>query len=113
MLTTTLKRGKFKWSDVGRPGGMPSGHATLAGSVTTLALLHDGFGSTVFVVSACFSFLFVYDAVKLRWETGKHAKVLNHLLGAKKLEERLGHTMIETFTGICLGVGVSFLLLSM
>lgn len=113
LIITTVHERKIEWNDFARSGGMPSGHSTVAASIAMTALIVSGPDSMIFAVSAVFALLVVYDAVKLRWEAGKHAKVLNYLIGEKKLEERLGHTFLEMLAGIFLGVGISILLLAL
>ncbi|MBI5415087.1 divergent PAP2 family protein [Candidatus Peregrinibacteria bacterium] len=110
LLICFWKEKKIHWSDFARSGGMPSAHATLVSSLTMTIFLVYGISSIEFALSSVFSVIVLYDAIKLRWEAGKHAKVLNYLIGEKKLEERLGHTFVEMMTGIFLGVGVTFLL---
>jgi acid phosphatase family membrane protein YuiD len=100
------------FDDFFRSGGMPSGHATLVSSMTMTAFLMRGIHSFEFSISFIFAIIVIYDAIKLRWEAGKHAKALNFLIGEKRLEERLGHTVPEIFCGIFLGAGISFLLIA-
>ena len=112
LVITSFQERRIRWRDFARPGGMPSGHSTLAASIVMIVFMKKGIHSLEFAISAVFAFLVVYDSIKVRYEAGKHAAVLNYLLGEKKLEERLGHTFLEMLAGIFLGVGISFLLLS-
>ncbi|MDR3168784.1 MAG: divergent PAP2 family protein [Candidatus Peribacteria bacterium] len=112
----------FSLEEVFSSGGFPSFHSGIASSVTMIALLHDGIYSTTFAIAVTFSLLFAYDAMNLRFQTGKHAKYLNDLrkdlqenLMMKekrktKLKERLGHTPMEVLGGIVFGITLTFVL---
>jgi acid phosphatase family membrane protein YuiD len=112
----------FSLEEVFSSGGFPSFHSGIASSVTMIALLHDGIYSTTFAIAVTFSLLFAYDAMNLRFQTGKHAKYLNDLrkdlqenLMMKekrktKLKERLGHTPMEVLGGIVFGTTLTFVL---
>ncbi|NOZ43910.1 MAG: divergent PAP2 family protein [bacterium] len=78
----------------------------------------------MFAVVLVFSFLFIYDAMNLRYEAGKHARYLNSLRVElqdmlqkekvhKYLKERLGHTPLEVIAGIFLGIFFTALLCKM
>jgi acid phosphatase family membrane protein YuiD len=103
-------------------GGFPSFHTGIASSVTTITLLNDGISSISFAIAATFSLLFAYDAMNIRFQTGKHAEYLNDLrkdlqenLSMRdkrkaKLKENLGHTPFEVLGGILFGVILTFVL---
>jgi len=95
--------------------GFPSTHAWITASVTTLMLMLYGFESAEFAICFCFSFLFWYDAVNVRYEAGQHASYINKIseelddifdLWGKMvlLKERLWHTFIEVMWGIMIGI---------
>lgn len=78
-------------------------------------LMMYGFESPEFAISFCFSFLFWYDAVNVRYEAGQHASYINKIseelddifdLWWKMvlLKERLWHTFIEVMWWIMIGV---------
>ncbi|MDR0630864.1 MAG: divergent PAP2 family protein [Holosporales bacterium] len=112
----------FSLEEVFSSGGFPSFHTGIASSVTMVALLHDGIHSVTFAIAVTFSLLFAYDAMNLRFQTGKHAKYLNDLRKdlqenllmkekrKTKLKERLGHTPIEVLGGIIFGIALTFVL---
>ncbi len=108
----SCKKRAILFGEFGHSGGMPSGHSTLASSIAMTAFLLKGSESIEFAISAAFALLVIYDSVKIRWEAGQHAKVLNYLLGQKKLDERLGHTFYEMLAGIFLGCAIAFLLIN-
>ena len=91
-------------------GGLPSSHATLVSSLTSLMYLNYGY-SEYFVISLVFSLIILYDAIGVRYEVGKHARILNELNNSNKpLKELIGHTLFEVLCGIILGCLISFLL---
>ena len=110
----------FSLEEVFSSGGFPSFHSGIASSVTMIALLHDGIFSITFAVAVTFSLLFAYDAMNVRYQTGKHAEYLNDLRKdlkdnllmkrKTKLKERLGHTPVEVLGGILFGVILTFVL---
>lgn len=90
-------------------GGLPSSHATLASSLTSLIYLDYGY-SEYFAISLIFSLVILYDAVGVRYEVGKHARVLNELNSSSKpLKELIGHTLFEVLCGIILGIIISII----
>ena len=95
-------------------GGMPSSHSATVCALTTAAALEYGAGSFEFAVV-------MYDAIGVRRETGKQAKLLNSILMEnplklnaevlqEKLKEYVGHTPLQVLAGAILGIGLSLLL---
>ena len=94
-------------------GGMPSGHSAMASGLATSVGLATGFGSPVFVTALAFSFAVMFDAATVRRAAGHQARVLNemvaelfqkHRLSEHKLAELLGHTRLEVFMGMLIGI---------
>jgi len=103
-------------------GGMPSAHSALVTGLATSVGMMEGFGSAVFAVSMGFALIVMFDASTVRRAAGTQAKLLNeivaelfkeHHLSEKKLKELLGHTRLEVFMGLVMGilVGVEVYLL--
>ncbi len=101
--------------------GFPSFHTWVASSVTVLALLADWIRSVTFAIALTFSMLFAYDAMNIRYQTGKHAEYLNAIrrdlqenflmmqpAKKSKLKERLWHTPIEVMWGFLFWVILTF-----
>ena len=92
-------------------GGMPSGHSATVSSLATICGLTYGFGGIEFAISAILAIIVCHDATGVRRETGKHAEVLNHLLKSLEtgepmdLKELVGHTPLQVFMGILIGIG--------
>ena len=96
-------------------GGMPSSHAsTVCAMATTAGRLH-GLGSPVFAVTVILAIIVMHDAMGVRLETGKQAKLLNQIvdsfktlegkkLAEEKLKEFVGHTPIQVIMGALLGI---------
>ena len=61
-------------------GGMPSSHSSTVCSLATAAALRYGVGSFEFSISFILARVVMYDAIGVRQETGKQARVLNRLL---------------------------------
>ena len=96
-------------------GGMPSSHSSFVTSLTTIIGLTQGFDSVFFAISLIFSLVVMYDAMGVRYETGKQAEILNILVKGNQsfkektilLKEKVGHMPIEVFGGFVLGIIVS------
>ena len=92
-------------------GGMPSGHSATVSSLATICGLSFGFGSVEFAITAILAIIVCHDATGVRRETGKHAEILNELLKSLEtgepvdLKELVGHTPVQVFAGILIGIG--------
>ena len=62
-------------------GGMPSSHSSTVCSLATAAALRYGVGSFEFSISFILAMIVMYDAIGVRQETGKQARVLNRVTG--------------------------------
>ena len=96
-------------------GGMPSGHSATVSSLAVISALQFGFGSFEFAVTAVLAIIVCHDAMGVRREAGKHAKLLNILVDSFEkiskdelpevvLKEFVGHTPLQVTTGIFLGI---------
>lgn len=100
-------------------GGMPSSHTSFSSSITMLIGYNLGFSSPIFAVALIFTLITAYDAMGLRYESGKQAEAINMLFDElgnsikkpkvvyKKLKEQLGHKPLEVLVGFLLGTIVS------
>ena len=99
-------------------GGMPSTHTTFSISLTSFVGLELGFDNPLFAIALIFTMIVCYDAIGVRYESGKQAEAINDLvedliinakqkLNYKVLKEQLGHKPLEVLCGLILGVGVS------
>lgn len=99
-------------------GGMPSSHSASVCALATACCIREGFGSPAFGISVVLAFIVMRDAMGMRRQVGEHAKVLNRLfknlsdslndpeLTEKALEELAGHTPLQVFAGMLLGIVV-------
>lgn len=112
-------RGEFSWSNFNRYGGMPSSHSAMVAALCTEIGSQTGFNSAAFAIALTISFLIIRDAVGLRRYLGNHGKILNMLIKDLPdykedkypyLEQRLGHTYLQAFIGILIGIGITLLI---
>lgn len=101
-------------------GGMPSSHTAGVIALSTSVALIEGIDSMLFAVSIGFSLVIMQDAAGLRRAAGKTAATLNRLVDEfvqknqevkpyAVLKELLGHTPLEVFCGMILGILVSLI----
>jgi hypothetical protein len=115
----TIKQRKFRFDLYSLPGGFPSSHsATVAGLSMAVGMI-SGFDSVAFAISIILAFFMIYDAKVIRGAAGKQAQSLNRLIemyneeeeeDMDKLRERLGHSMLEIFSGIIIGILAALLI---
>ncbi len=101
-------------------GGMPSSHSATVCALVTSAGIRFGVGSPIFAVSFVLASVVMYDAIGVRQETGKQAKLLNLIMEQdffhldneqfqQRLKEFVGHTPLQVFAGAVLGILISFI----
>lgn len=101
-------------------GGMPSCHSATVTSMAVFSALMYGVSSNQFAIMAIVAIIVMHDAMGVRLETGKQAKVLNemmeiftidteNLFSEEKLKEFVGHTPLQVFFGALLGVVVALI----
>ena len=124
VIIDSIKQRWFATSSIFSAWGFPSFHTGITSSVTMMAWLEYGFDSVIFAVAFGFAMLIAYDAMNVRFESGKQAQCINEIkteisevfLSDKKtkkysksltmynLKERLWHTPIEVFGGMVLWI---------
>ena len=107
-------KGNFNFKSIFESyGGMPSSHATLVASISTLVALDQGIDSLTFGICLVFSIIILRDATGLRMVTEKQSLAINKLIkqlppekqnGIEIQKESVGHTYTEILAGIFLGV---------
>ncbi len=119
-----FKKGEWDWQIFVSTGSMPSSHSSFVVALATSVGIVEGFDSAVFAVACVFALITVHDAIKVRGESGKQAKVINDLVAElgnvykllnlktqkereQKLKELIGHTTTEVVGGIVLGIFVA------
>ncbi len=105
-------------------GGMPSSHSSTVCALVTATCLESelGVGSYEFAIAATFAIIVMYDAMGVRRETGRQAKILNEMIGLfadmgssfktpeEKLKEFVGHTPLQVLMGAILGIFIAVLI---
>ena len=115
-----LMHGRLDWTRIFGDGGMPSGHSATVCAVATSAGMLHGLGSFPFAISVIVAIIVMHDAMGVRREAGKQAKVLNEFMDLfekleqplsdqEKLKELVGHTPLQVCMGGLLGIGVGVL----
>ena len=100
-------------------GGMPSSHSATVTAVAVMTGLRCGWDSPIFAVAAILALIVMHDAMGVRQETGKQAKVINSMVelinsmdrGELTLEETLkefvGHTRRQVVVGALFGGAIA------
>ena len=112
---------KIDWKRLFGDGGMPSGHSATVTAMAVWSFLIYGAGSFEFAVTFMLAIIVMHDAMGVRQETGKQAKIIKDLasfmesLGRditdeEKLKEFVGHTPLQVTAGAIIGALVALLL---
>ena len=102
-------------------GGMPSSHSATVCALATATFMTYGIGSFEFAISFIFAIIVMHDAMGVRRETGKQARVLNELIEVfaamdsdmspqDKLKEFVGHTPLQVIIGGLLGITIAMII---
>jgi acid phosphatase family membrane protein YuiD len=114
-----LKHG-FQWDDLFDPGHFPSAHSAFVTSLVITIGYYNEMSSAVFAIAACFAFITIYDAIRVRMHIGLQGKTLNQLVEAipsidqtkfPRLKEHVGHYANEVIGGIGVGIIITVLLI--
>lgn len=100
-------------------GGMPSAHSATVTAVATMTGIQCGLDSPLFAIACIMAIIVMHDAMGVRLETGRQAKLLNEMVVffetmgqpklsmEKKLKEFVGHTPMQVLAGMLLGIAVA------
>lgn len=99
-------------------GGMPSSHSATVCALAMSAGTCFGVESFEFAICFVFASVVMYDAMGVRRETGKQAKLLNFIMEQdwfelnnehrqEQLKELVGHTPLQVLAGAILGILLS------
>lgn len=119
-LWQLIRHKKLRLERLVGSGGFPSSHTSFVISTTAALYLKNGVAD-IFIVALVFSIVVMYDASGVRLEAGRQAQILNQIIDyfVKRnipvilkerqftLKELLGHTPIEVFGGLVLGIIVA------
>ncbi len=117
-----VRHGKFRPERLVGSGGFPSSHTSFVIATTTAIYLKNG-ASDLFILSLVFSIVVMYDASGVRRQAGRQAQILNQIVEyfSKRnipvilkdreiaLKELLGHTPVEVFGGLVLGILIAYI----
>ena len=110
----TIRQRRFDFRWILGTGGMPSTHAAGVTALSTSVARHVGVDSALFAATLVFTVITLFDAQGVRRWSGRQAQILNKMLEdiyfkrriqEERVKEFLGHTPIEVFVGM--GVGVA------
>ena len=120
VLTYLCTHKKINFKIFTTTGGMPSSHTAGVIALSTSVALIQGLDSMLFAISLGFSLVIMQDAAGLRRAAGKTAATLNRLVDEfvkdrevrpyEVLKELLGHTPLEVFCGMILGIIVPLII---
>ncbi len=99
-------------------GGMPSSHSATVCGLTTAVGINYGTSGIEFALACTFAIIVMYDALGVRRQTGKQAKILNEMIGIfnnmgtkmsteDRLKEFVGHTPFQVIVGAIIGFGIA------
>ena len=110
---------RLVWERLLGDGGMPSSHSATVTAVAVTSGLQCGWDSPIFAVATILALIVMHDAMGVRQETGKQAKVINSMVelinsmdrGELTLEETLkefvGHTRRQVVVGALFGGAIA------
>ena len=93
--------------------GMPSSHSATVMSLVVASAIVNGAGSYQFAASSLLAIIVMSDAMGVRLETGKQAKMINKIVielfegkgdTNAHLKEIIGHTPFQVIMGALLGI---------
>ena len=125
-VVDAIKHKQFDGHRLAGAGGMPSSHSAVTCSVLLTSYYLYGFNSSTFAISFILALIVMYDATGVRWAAGLHAKAINQIVEylndsedpdgkqvlaelIPKLNESLGHRVIEVICGALLGFAIAFI----
>lgn len=116
MIIYSVEHRKLTLSRMRGDGGMPSCHSATVTSLAITAAIQYGLDSPWFALTAILAIIVMHDAMGVRAEAGKHAKLLNMFMRARSqhefkegemMKEFLGHTPMQVFVGGVVGFAVA------
>lgn len=121
MIISLIKERRFKpMLMLFSCGGMPSSHTATVSSLFSASAIMCGFGSPEFAISFVLMMVVITDALGVRREAGRHAKVLNKVMeeifsgdserSERALKELVGHTPFQVAMGALVGVGTAVIM---
>ena len=90
-------------------GGMPSSHSAVVSALSTASFREYGIASFQFSISVVLALIVIQDAVGVRNQVGKQAKIINEMSEGSitNLKELVGHTPFQVCVGTLLGIAIA------
>ena len=119
VILVLIETKEVKWERMIGSGGMPSSHSSTVCSVVVALAKCYGVSSPVFAVAFVLAAIVMHDAMGVRLEAGKHARIINVLMKKMKIEdidqekdlkELQGHTTRQVLGGGLLGVIIALVI---
>ena len=116
LIITFIQEKKWDFTKLFSAGGMPSSHSSFVMALTVGIGQVEGYHTSLFAIAAVFSFIVMYDAAGVRWESGQQAAAINRIIHMlqdpdikleRQLKEILGHTPLQVSMGAILGIIVA------
>ena len=116
LIITFIQEKKWDFTKLFSAGGMPSSHTAFVISLAIGIGQVEGYNTSLFAIAAVFSFIVMYDAAGVRWESGQQAAAINRIIHMlqdpnikleRQLTEILGHTPFQVSVGAILGITVA------
>lgn len=110
---------RLVWERMMGDGGMPSSHSATVTAAAVITGLRWGWDDPLFALAAILALIVMHDAMGVRQETGKQAKVINSMVELlnsmdrgdltpeETLKEFVGHTRRQVIVGAALGAVVA------
>jgi len=121
MLCGFTRTRKFDFNYLVSTGGMPSAHSAMITGLAASVGITQGFESMFFVIALACALVVMFDAATVRRASGLQARLLNdmvdelfkqHRFSEQKLVELLGHTRLEVFLGMIIGILMAMIVTS-
>lgn len=108
-----LHKDGFQLKDLYTSGGFPSSHASSTVSLATYIGFVEGWGTSIFALSALMAAVVMYDSLGVRRTVQEHTKILQELSQKEKVDFKIkntrtgrGHTPKEVLGGLAVGLVV-------
>lgn len=122
MIIELIINKKLSFKRIVGAGGMPSSHTSTVIALAIAIGYEAGVNSVIFAFTVIFVIVVIHDAVGVRLETGKQAKVLNTMMFEteafkdidfeRKLKEYIGHTPLQAIIGAIVGIIVAAVMIN-
>lgn len=118
MILSFIENKRIDWSLATASGGMPSSHTAFVIAATTMIGKTEGVESSIFALAVVLSIVVMYDAMNVRRAVGHMGQTLNQMinkinkagkLDVENVKEILGHSPLQVFAGLVLGLAVGML----